>query len=585
MPGIYGLVSSETNSTKNIAKMMNAMNLYPHFVNDEVFDDSIVTSSKVHLGHNKDRFKNEFDDSISVWVEGEAYNLSQMRDDFDFDFDFNLASALKSAYKNDKLNDFLNKLDGYFCGVLYDQSTSEIKLISDRYGMRMLYWYWNNEQFAWASEVKGILALDGVDKTIDPTSFQCFMELGYLLGEHTWFDKIKLIKPATIVTFNIKDKLLSEQYYWKWSEIIPSNISFDDAVEKLGKLFIEAVEKRFDVNEHIGVAISGGMDSRAIFAAIKTLHPEHNGAAYTFGIKGCDDIRIAELVINKPNSQKWDYKKFFFNQHNWFEPRHEMIWNTDGMQDMMHMHGGEFLDDISEHMSIMVNGYSGDVILGGGFLGRVPFNVRASKDNLRSFFKSHVSLINVDDDFYDIERVEPILQMNRVRRFTAMGTVNTLVKIDHRKPFFDNKVVELVYSLPDEYRKNNKLYSAMLIKFFPEYFKDIPWQKTGKPVGILKKPTLVTRAFRKILRDMRSIVGIKSLQEYTDYANWIRDEEISNYLLTLLDKKTACYAELTELDLSEKFLIPHLKGKRVNNSNEILRAATIELYLRNVNKY
>ena len=174
--------------------------------------------------------------------------------------------------------------------------------------MRLLYWYYKDGVFAWGSEVKAILAVDGVDKALDPTSYDCFMDLGYLMGEHTWLEHIKLIKPATVVEYDLAERAVNQHHYWRWSEIKPSNLTFDEAVDELGKRFIEAVRRRFNPNERIGISLSGGLDSRAIFAAVDHLYPDYKGYAYTFGIPGCDDITIAEQVISR--SKNWRHKSF-----------------------------------------------------------------------------------------------------------------------------------------------------------------------------------------------------------------------------------------------------------------------------------
>ena len=83
----------------------------------------------------------------------------------------------------------------------------------------MLYFYYKDGNFAFSSEVKGLLALDFVDKEIDPNQIDVFMDLGYLLEDNTWHKHIKLIKPATILEFDIDTKELNHRYYWKWSEI------------------------------------------------------------------------------------------------------------------------------------------------------------------------------------------------------------------------------------------------------------------------------------------------------------------------------------------------------------------------------
>jgi len=67
------------------------------------------------------------------------------------------SELLIDAYDNKQLEMVLSKIDGCFTAILYDKS--DLILISDRYGMKPLY-LWNNQgNFAWVSEVKALLAL------------------------------------------------------------------------------------------------------------------------------------------------------------------------------------------------------------------------------------------------------------------------------------------------------------------------------------------------------------------------------------------------------------------------------------------
>jgi len=576
MPGIYGFSVSKKNDANNLEKMSEAMTLYPYFIQDAGFKSDELAASRVHLGHIGETHTPSSHKGIHVWIEGETYNLKEVCQALNLTSNTSLSKAMIKAYIANQLDAFLNKLDADFCAVLYDQNKKILKLISDRYGVKMLYWYFHNNQIVWSSEVKGILALESIDTTIDSDSFDCFMDLGYLMGEHTWFEHIRLIKPATIIDFDLIRQDMKEHCYWKWSEIKPCNMTFDDAVDELGKRFINAVDRRFDPKEKMGIPLSGGLDSRAIFAAVDHIYPGYKGHTYTFGIPNCDDITIAKQVAVLSNYQQ---KIYYFNDQNWFTPRIERIWNTDGMFDMMHMHGSEFIDDIAQNIQVNLSGYLGDAILGGGFLEKKSLNTRATKENTKAIYGKYSNLGQIESDFYEIDHIEPHLYMNRVRRFTNMGGINNLIKTDQRKPFLDNAIVELVFSLPDEYRQYNRLYSAMLRKYFPQYFNDIPWQKTGKPVAQLKWFHKLVQVACK-LRD--GILGVKSKKSYTDYSDWIRMPNVAEYLERLLEKDSSCYSEFTSIDLKEQYLLPHLGSNKIDNSNEILRAATIEIYLRKV---
>jgi len=579
MPGIYGLVSKD-NTKSNLICMSKSMYLYEHFVQDEIFYNDSIAASRTHTGLvGTDHSPIKLND-LYVWVEGEAYNISEVAKELNLKAN-SLPTLLLKADESKQLDKCLNRLDGYFCAAIYDKENQKIKLISDRYGMRLLYWYHKDDIFAWGSEVKAILAIEDINKELNPTSYDCFMDLGYLVDEHTWFKHIKLINPASVVEYDLNNNTSKQYYYWKWSYIEPSTLSFDDVVDKLACLLVESVAKRFNTNERIGIALSGGLDSRALFATLDYLQPEHHGYAYTFGVPNCVDVNIAKEVIAK--SKNWYHDTFFFNSKNWFQPRFEKIWNTDGMQDMQHMHGTEFFDITSSKMDINLNGYAGG-LLTGEWVDLKTANQRVDYQHANRLLGKYTNLAPYSDDFYDIKHIEPYIYMNRNRRATNMGTVNSLVEIEQRKPLMDNEIVSLLMSLPDEYRFNNRLYSAMLQKHFPKYFKSIPWSRTGKPVSITKKPRIPIRAINKAKREALSLLGIESNQNYTNYPAWIRDEEVSEQLLDLLDPTNAEYKRLTTDDLSLKWLKPHLKNKRVNNANQVLRAATIEIYLRQVFK-
>ncbi len=567
MPGIYGYIKKdkEDNQLENMTKILNHQQ---HFIKEDDFVDENFSSSHIHLGNFKTTKDMFFKDGIYISIEGEQYDYK----------DISFEELIFNSYKENKLDSFLNKLDGYFNAVIYDSNIKKLFLISDRYGMRMLYFYFKDGNFAFSAEVKGLLALDFVDKEIDSNQIDIFMDLGYLLEDNTWHKYIKLIKPATILEFDIDTKELTHRYYWKWSEIKPSNLSFDEAVDKLGELWLKAVEKRFNPNEKIGISLSGGLDSRAIFAALNTLYPDSEGTAYTFGIPNCDDMKIAKQCVSQT---KWKHKEFYFTSDNWFEPRKDRVWFTDGMMNLKHMHGSEFLNDISKSININLNGYAGDAILGGGWLRRIPLDTLPTNESMKSFYGKYVSNCNFNDFLYEINKIEPHLFMNRVRRFTNMGTVNGLTNVEQRKPFFDNQIVELVYSIPDFYRQDNKLYSSMLLKFFPKFYKNIPWQNTGKTIDNKDSTNKILKIFKKIKR-IPFKLGLVQDSGYTNYIKWIEEKYINAELHKLLNSKNALYSKYTDIDFKTKYLDKKFKGLK-NYDEKILRAATIEIYLQKLN--
>ncbi len=574
---MFGIASASLNPLDFKSMQHSFKAIYPEKEQHAVETSHFSVGTSFELGRSLSRNKEE---NVSVWVDGEAYNLSELKTIFPFVEGSSFSLSLIRAYQSNVLEDFLSKIDGYFFAILIDGNTEQVNLISDRYGMRMLYWYTDSSRLIFSANILDILSVGGVNSDIDRESIECFKELGYVLEDNTLFENIKLLKPASIMKFDIKGNSVSFIRYWMWSQIEKKKIEFDDAIDKLGELFLAAVNRRYTPEENVGVAVSGGLDSRAIVAALSTCYPNQEYIGYTFGIEGCDDIKLANQVLTKAG---WQHNTYYFTQDNWLESRLPYIDVTSGLLDMQHMHGCEFLHELSKYIDININGYAGDAILGGGFLGKVPWDTRASHANIEVFFGKFSYMVNVDDEFYDFACVEPVIYMNRVRRFTAMGSVCGLNCLEQRKPFFDNQLVEFVFSLPDSYRANNRIYSEMLKRFFPEYFLDIPWQKTGKIVGILKPKSIYLKVYhrlRKLFFGERR--GHKKTRDFTDYPSWLRSEKSIEFFYQLFSQDSEIVKRNIQLEFIDRFFEPHLNSVRIDNSNIILRMATLEIFLRKV---
>lgn len=574
MPGICGFFKNETSENNQISNMTNSMLLTDRLGSKEIYSDDFIELSQVSLKFMKN--KPLVNENMVVYIEGEGYNLDIVQELFNLKSN-NFEEILAEAHETSILPEVLNKIDGHFNACLYDKKNKKIFLISDRWGMRFMYWYFKDNKFAFSGEVKGILALEGIDKTIKKSSLDCFLDLGFLLGENTWFENIKLIKPATIIEFDINSKQLKQEYYWKFSEIKQQNLPYEEAVEKLCKLLVSSVEHRFDETKKIAIPISGGLDSRAIIAVVNKLRPKHKTFNFTFGTPNCEDIIVAKKVC-KVAKQK--HVSYCYSNKNWFDPRIKHVWYTDGLLSFNDMHGSEFADDYSKHADYLFSGYAGDAVCGETFKKNPEdLDKRITPEIAAQYYGKHTHLADIDDDFYDTPHFEPHLYLNRVRRFTNMGLINVSTNIEPLIPFFDNEMIEFIFSIPDKYRAGNRLYTDALLKAFPDFYSKIIWQRTGE----LIKPPTENIILKKLKQSIKKIFyktsNIKS--SFHDYDNWMRDNTIANKLKTILNPEKALYTNYTPKKYNELFLKPHL-AKRRNHSGYISRAITIELYLQQV---
>src|SRR5690606_20026635 len=75
--------------------------------------------------------------------------------------------VLVHGYEEWGIDGLLTKIKGMFAFGLWDQYQRKLILARDRVGIKPLYYYMDNKQFVFASEIKGIIANPTVSRNID----------------------------------------------------------------------------------------------------------------------------------------------------------------------------------------------------------------------------------------------------------------------------------------------------------------------------------------------------------------------------------------------------------------------------------
>lgn len=552
MPGLIGLIRDGSYSLNDFNKAKELFISDKNITQDKVFEDSYIIASRCHLGIIGNQTSPYYHKHLRLWIEGEIYNQQHA----------NINTSICDAYLNNRLESFLNRIDGYYCAVLYDLKQGLVLIWTDRYGIKPIYY--NEVNFAWSSELKAFKYLNSKNKKLDFNAINNYLALGHFIGNTTYFEKIKLVSASTIIKYSIKTKELTQKRYWGWFEIkqLPK-IPFQEASNELFKLLENALKKRVSSNENIGMTLSGGFDSRVLLALTNEKIP-----TATFGIKNCRDNGIAVQVAKQNGNPHAFYE---LNDKNWFRNRIKGVWHTDGMFNVMHMHAAPFLNDLHKLFSINLNGFSGDLSLGGGWINKT--NEKITLDTARKKFPGIDLFPDIDDPFYDLPHEDPFFINHRVVRFTNGGSILLSNKIEQRKPFFDNDLMDYIYSLPDEYRINGQIYKDLIINNIPSLFTNIA--TTHNVFPLITKNRLLFSCELKLKHQLMKTGLMKNyVWRYTDYNKWFNSQSFKEYLRILF--KNPLSWSFNELKTKKE--VPC-----INNSNSIEGAfikITVELWLR-----
>jgi asparagine synthase (glutamine-hydrolysing) len=185
--------------------------------------------------------------------------------------------------------DGFQKLEGMFGVAVWDQAEKRLTIARDWLGQKSVYW--TRCQFGWAfaSEIKALLVLPGVQRRMDLTALSHYMSLRYLPGEQTFFDGIHKLPAAhalEVTRAGVRPLRL-------WTPKYEPKTAGDEAavLDELDSLLNKVVSEHLMSDVPLGAFLSGGIDSSLMVAYAARASKE---PLRTFSV-GVDDESQSEL--------------------------------------------------------------------------------------------------------------------------------------------------------------------------------------------------------------------------------------------------------------------------------------------------
>lgn len=269
MCGISGKINFDNQKVQK-SEMKSMMKLMKHRGPDDegIFIDNNIGFGFVrlsiidltNLGHQP-----MFDASGNYMIthNGEVYNYLEIRHEL-----------VKKGYKfksNTDTEVILNayiewgercvhKFNGMWAFCIFDRNTKNIFISRDRYGIKPLYYYYDNDTFIFASEIPPILSLLKSKPNANYSSIYDYLIFNRTdHSNQTFFKEIKKLKHGhNIRIFNKEIKV--KRWYNLKNEISEPFKDFDEYRSTL----TSSIKLRLRSDVPVGVCLSGGIDSSAI---------------------------------------------------------------------------------------------------------------------------------------------------------------------------------------------------------------------------------------------------------------------------------------------------------------------------------
>lgn len=246
------------------------------------------------------------DKTIWVILNGEIYNYIEIRERLiakGHRFRTQSDTEVLVHLYEEKGHSLLDDLDGMFAFAIVDEKKEQLFLARDRFGEKPLYYAPVNagRGLVFASEMKALLPLPGLDNHLDVPAIAQFLALGYVPAPRTHLQGVRKLMAGEALSLDPGTGLRIWRY---WQPRIEANgtkpQSREAAVESVRARVLESVRLRLRSDVPIGAFLSGGVDSTCIAAAIRELEPAAKFSTFcaSFDDQQLDEAPYARMVAD-----------------------------------------------------------------------------------------------------------------------------------------------------------------------------------------------------------------------------------------------------------------------------------------------
>ena len=168
--------------------------------------------------------------------------------------------------------DCLQKIRGMYAFTIWDKKKKELFLVRDRIGKKPLYYFYDGKNIAFASEIKSILQIPGINKKIDTTAVIDYLKYLYIPHPKSIYENIYKLEPGHFLIY--KDGEINIEQYWDIDFSKPLSNNADDIAGQLLSIISDSVKTRLISDVPLGAFLSGGIDSSAVVALMAKIKSE-----------------------------------------------------------------------------------------------------------------------------------------------------------------------------------------------------------------------------------------------------------------------------------------------------------------------
>jgi asparagine synthase (glutamine-hydrolysing) len=595
MCGIYGIIGKDSKKYKFHFELMGKEIKHrgPDFSGNFISNNFLLGHQRLSildLSKNANQPLKSLNSRYLISFNGEIYNYIELLNQLNMEKNFGDTRALIEILSKHNIKG-LDKLRGMFAFALHDSLKDTTYLVRDRFGIKPLYYMKQNNLFYFASEIKPLLKISNEINVNEKIIKDYLKESLVDHTNETFFKNIYQLDPGSYLKVDKNGNILQKIRWYNLSNKLKKNSAhIKNVEEQYYEIFKDTIKLHLRSEVKVGLALSGGIDSKIILDEVINRYNDEKLNSYSFCfnekkysektgiIQNIGKHKLNSIMLNQNESILKELKKNIIIQE---QPYGGIA--TIAMNNL-------FRKVKDDKIKVMLTGAGADDCLAGSNREIIYYlsSIRKHKDKFNSEISYFCEINNLDRNII-IDKINN-LKKNHLTSADGTNAADNYFLLDKsidKKKYnsthsFQDKILDRIKAnkLPRtlRYEDRNSMYNSIenrvpfLDHILVEYSLNLPENfiiknGLGKIIlrNILKKKYKYKNAFKKK----------QSIQ--TPQTQWLVSEMGVKIINKVLNKKNSFISNYIDIDKAKNF-IKSDKLNKIQNSNFIWQWLSLEIW-------
>jgi asparagine synthase (glutamine-hydrolysing) len=246
------------------------------------------------------------DGTVTVVQNGEIYNYRELREQLTAQghrFRTQGDTEVLAHLYEERGPRFAEELRGMFAVAVWDAKRRRLVLARDRFGIKPLYYRFQNGSLSFASELKALLRQPDFSREVDPDAVEAFLAYSFVPAPLSIFREARKLPPGSVLVWD--EGCGSEIAIERYAQPRPAagddlrGESEEELAEELRERLRDSVRAHLIADVPVGVLLSGGIDSCMLAALASETAPRISTFTIGYDERAFDERPLARLLAER----------------------------------------------------------------------------------------------------------------------------------------------------------------------------------------------------------------------------------------------------------------------------------------------